>query len=523
MDASVKRNNFQLIPQVSVEDAGNQQKEILPDTIVGILLRMQEEFKCSICLNKVDHLERLIESFLKLKSAFEREEGFTLSQAPIRYNAEPLDNLSQLFPYPEKPGEASSGGLDTREQIQSVHNPTLQHNDVDTIEASLNSKEPEDVLISSQAVENQHTDPGSGLNIDIDCFDVNLDTISAQEAALLAESMMSMMSSVTLNDMFLPSAQANVQNKSRSHSVSRQPDLSKVKLEDKDDRSLLTPSPDLQVSLVEPKLETSLDLQDTEFADCCPTQEPLSKETNVIICGTFLSSTKKQQMESTAKALKSRTSDDLLTRPTHVVMDITKAQSQNGSGRTVKYFLGVLRSCWVLRFEWITASMSAGYWVEETSYQIHDNEFGCNAPKLSRASHLRGDPPLFAGYEIQISGVFTKPTKEEVELMIRAGGGTVVPQLFLRDTRLAKSIASQRSNDQTSDQKDSNPVRHLLLYEANGGVMSLKKLKTDIQMVRELAQSYGKHVEVTQCKVLLDCISQYDMSSLDNNSNNNNL
>lgn len=37
----------------------------------------------------------------------------------------------------------------------------------------------------------------------------------------------------------------------------------------------------------------------------------------------------------------------------------------------------------------ITVSMNAGYWVDEAPYQIYDNEFGINAPKLSRASHFR--------------------------------------------------------------------------------------------------------------------------------------
>ncbi|KAF9352438.1 Breast cancer 1, early onset [Mortierella sp. AD094] len=538
MNATARRNNAQPLPQALGEEQESQQREILPDTIVGILLRMQEEFKCSICLgtmeepvstgcnhrycrecihhaldrtdgcplckahvtkrslNRVEHLERLIESFIRLKSVFEREDGFTLSQVPRRYNAEPIENLSQFFPYPEKPGEPSHSVPEVRDQTLSAHNNSApQQDDAFASESDCNSNKPENTLHTNVIAVKQQPDLGPNVEIDVDCFDIDLDTISAQEAAFLAESMMSMMSSVTLgegvyelppSDPVQRASPQGLQPNPRNDLTIQQPDLSKVKLEDLDDSDLPTLPLNTHLSLEMPKLENASILEEAGLHDCSPTQEPPSKETSVVLCGTFMSSAKKQQMENAAKLLKSRTVDDLAVRPTHVVMDIR-----------------------------ITASVDAGYWVDETSYQIYDNEFGCNAPKRSRASHLRGDPPLFAGYEVQISGAFTKPTKEEVELMIRAGGGVIVPQLFLRDTRFARSIASQRNNDQASDRNESDPVRHLLLYDqANDGVMSLKKLKTEVRMVKELGQSLGKQVEVTQCKILFDCIAQYDMSQL---------
>lgn len=52
----------------------------------------------------------------------------------------------------------------------------------------------------------------------------------------------------------------------------------------------------------------------------------------------------------------------------------------------------------------IIASMDAGYWVDEVPYQIYDNEFGFNAPKASRASHLRGVSPRSRMPPIGLSG-----------------------------------------------------------------------------------------------------------------------
>lgn len=174
----------------------------------------------------------------------------------------------------------------------------------------------------------------------------------------------------------------------------------------------------------------------------------------------------------------------------------------------MKYFLGVLRGCWVLRFEWITASLDAGYWVDEVPYQIYDNEFGYNAPKLSRASHNRGDPPLFAGCEVQLLGTFNNPTKEQLELMIEAGGGMVVSQLFLW---------SKRSTATTHDHNDSTdnaiPTRHIILFDkANEGV---RRMKMDIQSVKEVARSLEERVQVVHHKDFLDCITTYDIDALD--------
>ncbi|KAF9918436.1 BRCA1-associated RING domain protein 1 [Lobosporangium transversale] len=167
------------------------------------------------------------------------------------------------------------------------------------------------------------------------------------------------------------------------------------------------------------------------------------------------------------------------------------------------YFLGII------------ASMNAGYWVDETGYQIHNNEYGTNAPQKSRASKLKGDPPLFAGCEMQLSGQFGNPTRDEIELMIRAGGGRVVPQLFLRDMRFAKSIAATTLPPPSENGNDNNTVRHLIVFDQAGeGVISSRKLKTEVKAMRELGQSLGKRVEVVQRKILLECIAAYDMDRL---------
>ncbi|KAI8605988.1 hypothetical protein EDD21DRAFT_362228 [Dissophora ornata] len=550
--AARKRKN-----RTSLRNKGEQcnvEQEILPDTIAGILRRMQEEFKCPICLgtmmgpvstgcnhtfcsqcilqaldrrdgcplckthvtkrslNRVDHLEKLIYAFLELKDVYELESGTTLSQTRRVYETEPQENLTQLFPYPEKNEDPSSSTSEGQQPAVVSPKPTST-GDTPEITALGNTCAGDTSTAKSNTINAQDA---LGMDTDLECFDEDLDEMSASQAAQLAEKMISLMSLAEPSDPApILSSPTPTQSLISGIQCDLRPELTKIKLEDMDECIVDQSKRSIQAR---PKLSAlnagSLPVVTADqkaLEDIFgPTQEAPSRETDMILCGTLMSATKKQQMENIAKTLKTKTTDDTATQPTHIVMDITREQSESGSGRTVKYFLGVLRSCWVLRYEWINVSMNAGYWVDEFPYQVYDNEFGCNAPKLSRASLLRGEPKLFAGYEVQLFGTFIKPTKEEIELMVRAGGGTVVPQLFLRDTRSAKSYTLAMD-----DQEENYRVRHIILYDqASEGVVSLKKLKTEVRSMRELAKSLGKRVEVVQRNILLDCIAQYDMDKL---------
>ncbi|KAF9186476.1 hypothetical protein BGZ51_002004 [Haplosporangium sp. Z 767] len=550
-------------PEIPTQDVEVQEAEheILPDTIVGILRRMQEELKCSICLgtmeqpmstgcnhtfcracilnaldrrdgcplcnthvtkrglNKVDHLEQVIDAFLQLKESYELESGSTLSQAPRCYVSEPQQNLTQLFPYPEKSGESSTARQlspgRSEDHISSFDDhqaaplepvePVAPLEPIETAAPIDHCWTPGDTSTFGNTDTHRNMDALEKMDIDVSCFDVDLASVPAGQAAVLAEKMMAAMSI----DHIMASQKAlqpRTQSPVSQRDDSEQTELLNVKQESIDghDRPTL---PLTGPSILEVKPD-----QD----DLLPTQQRPSMESNVVLCGTYLSPQKKSRMEAVAKALKTKVVDDMTTRATHVVMDITREQSRQGKGRTVKYFLGVLRASWVLRYEWIIMSMEAGYWVDEESYQIYDNEMGINAPKKSRSSQQQGDSPLFSGCEFQLSGIFVKPTKDEVEIMIRSGGGTIVTQLFQEATRTSRiGSAISRSNSPNNGSSLGGPSRHLILYDqASDGVVSLKKLKTTVESVRTLAHSLGERAEVVQCKTLLDCIAEYNIDNL---------
>ncbi|KAF9958939.1 hypothetical protein BGZ72_010620 [Mortierella alpina] len=552
------------------EESQDMQQEILPDSIVGLLRRMTEEIKCSICLgtmdqpkvtpcnhtfcndcirqalvrreecplcknrfskrslNSVEHLEKVINAFHNLTAAYALEYGQSLSQAPRHYNAEPIENLTQFFPYPEKDDGGSPSSRPTTPaadedeiatQATLLIEPPASTSTVTTTTAATAETPAATTTTTMTATATASTtttaDQQAPAGLDFSCFDVDLDSLSAEDAALLAEQMLKLMlhveedSTQAARTIAVESSDEQGQQLQAEHL--EHPEVLQVKQENDEQhppmqsaRSTQSTQPtratQTQSSLAKfhPEFATTLPQSYSEsfFADI-PTQEQASAEAKIVLCGTYLSPQKKSRMETVAKSLRAKVTDDIHIPATHVVMDM-RAKSK-----------------WLWKNR-IDASMRAGYWVDEEQYQIHDNEMGCNAPKRSRASQLRGDPPLFAGYEFQLSGVFTTPKKEEVALMIRAGGGIIVPQLFLGDTRLSKSIRAHE--DITADQLTArtSPRRHLILHDlASNGVVSLKKLRTEVESMRELADTLGKQIELVQCKSLLDCIAQYDMSTLE--------
>ncbi|GJJ78859.1 hypothetical protein EMPS_11218 [Entomortierella parvispora] len=444
---------------ISQEDAdAPREQEILPDTFEGILLRMAEELKCPICLgtmdeplstgcnhifckeciyqaldrkggcplckdhvtkrslNRLEHLESIIKAYQHLRESYEQEIGSALSQAPRNYRSEAQENLTQIYPYAEKPGESSN----------STALPT-----------SVPSKQrPKETAAS--ALPNIPPPDNPPQNMELDVFDVNLDSVTESEAASLAEKMLAIItlcssrlnldasSNTETSPTLPPPSPSRLSQPSRpaiqqpqtpmAHPV----DLATVKQEEPDLSDLPTLQPQVdEPPLVLPKEEPSV----PTLARSTPDRAKESTEKEFILSGTSLTSSKKMRLEAISKALRAKTVDDLSTRCTHVVLNITEKQCLEGGGRTVKFFLGLLRGSWVLRFEWLEASMEAGYWIDERPFLLYNNEFGNNGAERSRRSLEQGEPKLFSGYEIQLTGAFVKPSRDDIALMIRAGGG----------------------------------------------------------------------------------------------------
>lgn len=129
----------------------------------------------------------------------------------------------------------------------------------------------------------------------MDCFDVDLDSVSADQAALLAEKMLAMISLGPPNESATSASPYGSSTRGIDHSVSRShppPDLVVVKQESEDNSDDDKPT-QLRQDPIRVKVEppSSIDLFFNGL-----TQERASKETNVVICGTYLAPQKKVRL-----------------------------------------------------------------------------------------------------------------------------------------------------------------------------------------------------------------------------------
>ncbi|KAF9295633.1 BRCA1-associated RING domain protein 1 [Mortierella antarctica] len=467
--------------------------EILPDHIDGILRRMEEELKCAICLmpmtdpvsitcthrfcrecilhnlkrkaacplcnkkydrrslNTLDHMEKVINSFLNLKEIYEHEYGHEKSDGPSTDTT--ASKPTAKAPVTETitaTNAQESEGQDTDEEATQVreHDPLYEYTP---------PLERED-------------DTGSEHNIDIDmelaCFDVDLDTVSEEEAAYLALQMLCAMSIVdTTSDLCEPT----------------------IKTENEDPRIDQTHSEPLG-----PGKSTAIETK----------PKLASSDDTFILTTTNLEISQKAVVERVAKALKAKFIDELSFKSTHVVVKNVSKDDSPGSGRTVKLLMGIITAAWILQFDWVSDSMDAGYWVQEDEYQLPDNEYGNSGQRRARTKKLQGEPPLFHGYEFQLFGTIQNLSKGDLEQLVSAGGGVLVPELFRHDVKPRR-------------RPEAAPQRHVLLFDpSNQGIMHLRKLRTEVATLQETAAHLGKHLRVVKSQTLLDTIYQYDIDKL---------
>jgi hypothetical protein len=238
---------------------------------------------------------------MKLISFVDAFSLIALSQAPRHYDAEPQENLTQLYPYPEKAIEHSSSvkplpiatptafitAASTTSARASVVEPALSSR-------QLSSRFPESPPTQSTLEEQSQQLDDTGASSDIDCFDVDLDSVAPDQAALLAEKMLAMISlgpSSQLSSSFTVSSSPPSRDLNRSTSQNRLPAHRIVVKKESDDEEedLTQPRQDP----VQIKTEPLSSLEDSALFFNGPTQERASKETSFVLCGTYLTPQKK--------------------------------------------------------------------------------------------------------------------------------------------------------------------------------------------------------------------------------------
>ncbi|KAG0020979.1 BRCA1-associated RING domain protein 1 [Podila clonocystis] len=412
-----------------------EQVEILPDYIDGILRRMEEELKCAIW------------------QIYEHEYGHEKSDGPS------TDTTSS------KP----TAKIPVTETITTTNTQEPECQDTDEELTQVCERSPPYEQNTRPHGEEDDTNSGHGIDFDMDlaCFDVDLDTVSEEQGATLALQMLRAMSIVdTAADQREPT----------------------IKTEDEDlhiDHTHSEP--------IEPETPTAIEAK----------PKLASSEDTFILTTTNLEINQKAVVEKVAKALKEKFVDELSSMPTHVVVKNVSKDDSPGSGRTVKLLMGIISAAWILQFDWVSDSMEAGYWVQEDDYELPDNEYGNSGQRRARSKKLQGEPPLFHGYEFQLFGTIQNLSKGDLDQLISAGGGVLVPELFRHDMKSRSRLPELA------------PQHHVLLFDpSNQGIVRLRKLRTEVASLQETAAQFGKHLRVVKSQTLLDTIYQYNIDKL---------
>jgi hypothetical protein len=104
-----------------------------------------------------------------------------------------------------------------------------------------------------------------------------------------------------------------------------------------------------------------------------------------------------------------------ITDSTHLVVAMNR--------RTFKVLLAIARGIWVLKFDWILASIGSAEWIDEEKFETVDWFSGC---KKSRVNRLKGKKGLLDGIKICVSTKNTSLSIVELRLLVEAAGGRLV-------------------------------------------------------------------------------------------------
>ncbi|KAF5180142.1 Breast cancer susceptibility 1-like protein [Thalictrum thalictroides] len=149
----------------------------------------------------------------------------------------------------------------------------------------------------------------------------------------------------------------------------------------------------------------------------------------LVICGSALSSSDKDLLLKFSKISGATVSKAWDTNVTHVIADT----DENGAFcRTLKVLMAILNGRWILSIDWIKACMEARKYVNEESYEINIDIYGCqDGPKQGRLRIMDKAPKLFDGLQFYFCGYYEPSYMGYLEELVDAAGGTILMEEML--------------------------------------------------------------------------------------------
>ncbi|XP_010482968.1 PREDICTED: BRCA1-associated RING domain protein 1-like isoform X2 [Camelina sativa] len=184
-------------------------------------------------------------------------------------------------------------------------------------------------------------------------------------------------------------------------------------------------------------------LPKTSPAEVCSLEKTPAITKDLVLCGSALSKSDKNLMESLAVKFNATISRYWNPNVTHV---IASTDEKGACTRTLKVLMGILNGKWIVNADWIQASLEASQPVDEETFEIHIDSQGCqDGPKSARLGAASNKPKLFDGLKFYFFGDFYQGYKEDLQNLVKVAEGTV---LNTEDELGAES--SNRADDQRS-------------------------------------------------------------------------
>uniref|UniRef100_A0A8C0IZF0 BRCA1-associated RING domain protein 1 n=1 Tax=Chelonoidis abingdonii TaxID=106734 RepID=A0A8C0IZF0_CHEAB len=158
------------------------------------------------------------------------------------------------------------------------------------------------------------------------------------------------------------------------------------------------------------------------FSQCSEVKGP------VALLGSNLNSEQQKSLSKLAAVLKARKCVEFNSTVTHVVIPDDPMRS------TIKGMLAILAGCWVLKFEWVKASLQSRIREQEEKYEI------CGGPRRGRLNQEQLLPKLFDGCYFYFLGTFNHHQKSDLIELVKAAGGQILVRQPKPDSDVTQSI-----------------------------------------------------------------------------------
>ncbi|XP_046498749.1 BRCA1-associated RING domain protein 1 [Equus quagga] len=147
-----------------------------------------------------------------------------------------------------------------------------------------------------------------------------------------------------------------------------------------------------------------------------------------VLIGSGLSSEQQKMLSELAAVLKAKKCTEFDSTVTHVIVPGDTIQS------TLKYMLGILNGCWILKFEWVKVCLQRKEYEQEEKYEIPE---GPQRGRLNREQLL---PKLFDGCYFYFGGTFKHHPKDNLIKLVTAAGGQILSRKPKPDSDVTQTI-----------------------------------------------------------------------------------